>query len=178
MLAVSTGAGFYPAFMLPAWAGFFWLDRTRCVRFVAGFALAAAVVGGSTLALSRPANGRGRIGTILADTFGHHTDPQGYGRSPFGFWGQRGGVRQWMITPLVGDSGLTTPTYVLFFSLVVGSFFVARGGTQARLALLTGAIALAASTIKVHSTGTYVAWGYPFLLIGWFATGEEHGRRG
>ena len=83
-----------------------------------------------------------------------------------------------MITLLVGDSGLTTPTYVLFFSLVAGSFFVARGGTQARLALLTGAIALAASTIKVHSTGTYVAWGYPFLLIGWFATGEEHGRRG
>ncbi len=32
--------------------------------------------------------------TIIYDTFGHHTDPAGYGSSPFGFWGQRGGIRR------------------------------------------------------------------------------------
>jgi len=168
LLAVSTGAGFYPAFMFPAWAGYFWRDRPRLVRFVAGFAVAAAVIGGSTLLLSRPADGRGLVGTVLQDTFGHHTDPQGYGRSPFGFWGQREGLRKWLTTPLIGQSGLTTPTYALFFALVGAAFFLARGATAGGLALLSAAIALAASMIKIQPSGTYVAWAYPLLLIGIF----------
>lgn len=173
LLAVSTGAGFYPAFMLPAWAGYFWHDRAKCVRFLAGFAVAVAVIGGSTWVLSRPANGRSRTGTILKDTFGHHTDPEGYGRSPYGFWGQRQGIRRWMTTPLVGESGLTTPTYCGFFALIAATFFFARGASAAQLALLTAAIAIAASVVKIHSTGSYVAWAYPFLLIGIFADTER-----
>src|SRR5437867_4901546 len=52
LLAVSAGAGFYPAFMLPAWAGFFWHDRRQLVRFLVGFAVAAALICGSTFVLS------------------------------------------------------------------------------------------------------------------------------
>jgi hypothetical protein len=170
MLAVSTGAGFYPAFMLPAWTGYFWRERTKMTRFLAGFVIAAALIGGSTWLLSRPADGRGRIGTILNDTFGHHTAPDGYGRSPYGFWGQRAGIREWMVTPLVGQSGLTTPTYFLLFGLVAASVGLARGASASRLALLTAAIAIAFSVVKIHATGTYVAWAYPFLLIGIFAS--------
>jgi hypothetical protein len=166
LLAVSTGIGFYPAFMLPAWTGYLWHDRAKRLRFLAGFAIAAAVIGGSTWMLSRPADGRGRIGTILHDTFGHHTDPEGYGRSPYGFWGQREGIRGWMARPLVGQSGLTTPAYFLFFGLVAATFQAARRTSAAQLALLTAAIAIAASVIKIHATGTYVAWAYPFLLVG------------
>lgn len=173
LLAVATGAGFYPAFMLPAWAGFFWRDRTRCARFIAGFAVVAGVICGATFVLSRPADGRGRIGTILHDTFGHHTDPGGYGRSPFGFWGQREGIRKWAVTPLVGESGLTTPTYVALFGLVALTFLIARGTTPAGLALLSASIALAFSIIKIQPSGTYVAWAYPLLLIGVFANGTE-----
>jgi hypothetical protein len=171
LLAVSVGAGFYPAFMFPAWVGYFWRDRARLERFVAGFALASAVIGGATLALSRPANGRGLIGTVLSDTFGHHTDPQGYGRSPFGFWGQREGVRRWMMTPLVGESGLATPFYALFYALVAATFVLARRASPAQLALLTASIAIMAMLVKIQPTGTYVAWAYPFLLIGIFANG-------
>jgi len=169
MLAVSTGMGFYPAFMFPAWVGYLWRNRPSCVRFVAGFAIAGALIGAGTLSLSMPANDRGRIGTFLNDTLGHHTDPAGYGRSPYGFWGQRGGVRGWMTAPLVGKSGLTTPAYLLFFGLVGATFFVARNASPRQLALLIGAIALGASLLKIQPTGTYVAWAYPFLLIGVFA---------
>jgi hypothetical protein len=172
LLAVSAGVGFYPAFMLPAWAAYFWRDRNRLVRFLAGFALAAALIAGSTWTLSRPADGRGRIGTILQDTFGHHTDPAGYGRSPFGFWGQREGIRRWMAAPLVGESGLTSPAYVVFFTLVAATFVIARRASAAQLALLTAAIAIAASLVKIQPTGTYVAWAYPFLLIGIFTSGR------
>jgi len=175
MLAISTGAGFYPAFMLPAWVGYFWRDRARVVQFLVGFALAAAVIGAATLAMSRPANGRSRIGTVLNDTFGHHTDPRGYGRSPFGFWGQREGVRRWMMTPLIGESGLTTPFYVLFYGLVATTFVLAQRASAAQLSLLTATIAIAATLVKIQPTGTYVAWAYPFLLIGIFA--DEPARR-
>jgi hypothetical protein len=161
--------------MFPAWLGYFLPDRKNCTRFVVGFALAAAVIGGGTWALSQPAAGRSRVGTILNDTLGHHTDPEGYGRSPYGFWGQRDGIRRWMIAPLGGKSGLTTPAYALFIALVAATFFIARGASAARLALLTAAIALAASVIKIHSTGVYVAWAYPFLLIGLFADREAAG---
>jgi hypothetical protein len=171
LLAVSVCAGFYPAFMLPAWAGYFWRDRPRLVRFLAGFAVAAAVIGGATLAMSRPANGRGLIGTVLSDTFGHHTDPQGYGRSPFGFWGQREGARRWLMTPLVGESGLATPFYMVFYTLVAVTFLLARRASVAQLALLTACIAIMAMLVKVQPTGSYVAWAYPFLLIGIFANG-------
>jgi hypothetical protein len=168
-LAASVGLGFYPAFMLPAWAGYYWRDRRQCLRFLAGFAVAAAIVGGATLALSQPAGGRGRMGTVLHDTLGHHTDPHGYGRSPFGFWGQRGGVRHWLIAPAIGESSLTSPAYLLLFLLVGGSFFMARHASAAGLALLTATVAIAFSLLKIQPTGTYIAWSYPFLLIGFFA---------
>jgi hypothetical protein len=37
-------------------------------------------------------------------------------------------------------------------------------------------VALASSPLKIQPTGTYVAWAYPFLLIGIFA-GRQTARR-
>ena len=173
LLALAGGAGFYPVFFTPAWAGFYWPRRLELVRFVAAFAAAGVVVLGVTLALSRPANGRGRVGTLLHDTFGHHTDPASYGRSPFGFWGQRDGIRGWIARPLRGNSGLLAPAFLGFAALCAAAFFRARGRSAARLALITGALALGASMIKIHATGCYVAWAYPFLLIGFLLDGGE-----
>ena len=155
--------------MVPAWAGYYWRDRGQCVRFLAGFAVAATIVGGTTLALSQPAAGRGRIATVLQDTLGHHTNPRGYGRSPFGFWGQREGVRRRLIAPSVGQSSLTSPAYLLLFLLVGASVFIARRTSAAGLALLSAAVAIAFSLLKIQPTGTYVAWAYPLLLLGSFA---------
>ena len=35
MLAASVGVGFYPAFMVPEWAGYYWRNQGQCVRFLA-----------------------------------------------------------------------------------------------------------------------------------------------
>jgi hypothetical protein len=169
LLAIAAGVGFFPAFLFPVWAAHYWPDRRRVTRFVAGFSVAAAIIGGATYAASRDADGMSRVGTIMRDTLGHHTDPAGYGRSSFGFWGQRPGVREWMMRPTVGQSGLTSPTYLIFFCLIAGCAWTGRASTAGGLALTTGAIALGASLVKVHSTGTYVEWAYPFLLLGLFA---------
>ena len=173
LLAVAGGAGFYPVFFAPAWAGFYSPRRSDFVRFAAGFAAAGLVVFGMTLALSRPANGRSRVGTLLHDTFGHHTDPASYGRSPFGFWGQRDGIRGWIARPITGTSGLAAPAFIAFAALCAAAFFRARGRSAARLALVTGALALGASMIKIHATGCYVAWAYPFLLLGFLLDGRD-----
>jgi hypothetical protein len=166
LLVAAGGCGFYPAFLFPAWLGYFWTKRDERVRFVAGVVVAAFVVGTFVLLRSRPAGGRGLVGTILWDTFGHHSDPAGYGASPFGFWGQRGGWRAWMMRPLSGGSGLTAPALVLFYSFALSCFFLARRRGQHVLALLSAAVVIGANVVKIHSTGTYVAWFYPFLLLG------------
>jgi hypothetical protein len=171
LLAISTGIGFYPAFMAPAWLGYNWNDRARRLGFLAGFGFAAIVIAVGVYATSRPVGERSRIGTILYDTVGHHTDPAGYGSSPFGFWGQRGGIRQVLSTPLVGSSGLTSPAWLAFLALIVGTFFLARGRSPTDLALLAGAVAIGATLVKPHATGTYLAWYYPLLLVGLFAGG-------
>lgn len=166
MLAAAAGVGFYPAFLAPAWLGYYW-DRSRDRwRFLSGFAATALAIGVGVLLLSRPAGGRGLIGTILWDTFGHHTDPGGYGSSPFSFWGQRGGIRGWLMTPLVANSGFSTPMFLVFVVLAVYAFMKARRSGPHVLALLTAAVAVFASLLKIHPTGTYLAWSYPFFLIG------------
>jgi hypothetical protein len=168
-LALAAGVGFYPAFMAPAWLGYFWDRTTDRWQFAAGFLTTAVAIGVGVLLLSHPAGDRGLVGTILADTFGHHTDPRGYGRSPFSFWGQRAGVRGWLMHPLVAGSGFSSPIFLLFVALSVALFWKARHRPPRSLALLSAVIAIAASLLKIHPTGTYVAWAYPFLLIGLFA---------
>jgi hypothetical protein len=171
LLAAATGVGFYPAFMAPAWLGFYWRDRGKRLRFLAGFGVAALVIACSVFALSRPAGDRSRLGTIMYDTFGHHTDPAGYGSSVFGFWGQREGIRRVLSTPLVGNSGLTSPLWLLFAGFLGATFFLARGRRPADLAVLAGAVAIGATLVKPHATGTYLAWSYPLLLLGWLTSG-------
>jgi len=177
LLTTAAGVGFYPAFLAPTWLGFYW-DRPAARRkFLAMLAISGAVLALAVLVLSRPAAGRGLIGTILWDTFGHHTDPEGYGFSPFSFWGQRGGIRGWLMAPLVGTSGLTTPAFLAFVAFASGSFALARRRAAPALALLTAAVVIGANLLKIHPTGTYVAWYYPFLLIGFLAS-DRAGVRG
>jgi len=56
--------------------------------------------------------------------------------------------------------------FLMFVGLAALAFAWARGARPQQLALLTAAIAAFASLLKIHPTGTYVAWFYPFLLIG------------
>jgi hypothetical protein len=167
-LAAAVGALFYPIFMVPAWLGYYWVRRDQLRRFVVGFGVASLIIGGSVLLLSRPANGRGRIGTILYDTIGHQESPEAYGSSPFGFWGQRTDVRGWLMTPLIAGQSMTRPVVLLFFVFAGSTFFVAQRRMPAQLALIVAAVAMGAQLWKIHATATYVTWYYPFLLIGFF----------
>ncbi|MEO7133579.1 MAG: hypothetical protein ABI024_05095, partial [Vicinamibacterales bacterium] len=101
VLALSVATVFYPLFFIPAWIGYYWNDRPSMLRFVGGLALAAVVVGGPVIALSRSNPGEGRLSTIVKETLGHHQSSAAYGEHLFGFWGGRGGVRHWLQRELV-----------------------------------------------------------------------------
>jgi hypothetical protein len=168
LLAASVGVLFYPLFMLPAWLGYYWTKREQLTRFLIGFGVASFVIAGSVLALSRPAHGRGLMGTIIYDTIGHQESPEAYGSSPFGFWGQRGGWRGWAMTPLAPDQSMTRPVVLAFFAFAASLFFAARNASPVQLALMVAAVAMGAELWKIHATATYVTWYYPFLLLGFF----------
>lgn len=173
LLAASVGVLFYPIFMVPAWLGFYWRRRADALRFVAGFAVVALVVGGAVLGLSQATEQRGRIATILYDTLGHQESPAGYGSSPFGLWGQREGLRHWLMHPLAEGQAMTRPVVLAFFAFAAAAFFLARGRSEAQFALVVAALAMGAQLWKVHATATYVAWYYPFLLIGLYGSSSD-----
>lgn len=175
VLAAAAGLAFYPAFMAPAFAGYYWSARRRFWRFGVGFLAAGVGIVVVTLALSRAEPGLTKIQTFLIDTFGHHTDPHGYGRSPFGFWGQRGPIRTRMVSPLVGDSGITSPALLALLGCSLSMFAVTRRRPVPALALACGSVATAAMLVKVHATGTYLEWAYPLLLLGHLAWRPEGG---
>ncbi len=169
LLAAATWTLFYPAFFFPAWAGYYTRSRQHLIAFVGGFALVATVIGVPVLLRSLPIEGRGIISTVLHETQGHQQDPNAYGSSPFGFWGQRGGLRAAFREPLVAGQPNTAPAFLLFAAFVIGGFFLARGRSEVQLALLTGALGIGSQLWKVHGTGVYVTWYYAFLLLGFLA---------
>lgn len=173
LLALSVATVFYPLFYVPAWVGYYWNNRPAMFRFIGGLALAALVVGGPVMALSRANQGQGRLTTIIRETLGHHQSSAGYGETPFGFWGGRGGVRALLQDELVKGQAASTPMFMIVACFAAFAFFPARGATPQQLALLSAASAILAVTWKILGTGVYVTWYYPFLLIGFFARRPE-----
>ena len=178
LLAAAAAFGFYPAFIFPTWLGYYWGDSRRAAwRFAIGFAAVCLVVGVWVLLASRPADGLGLVATIVRDTLGHQTDPDVYGRTPFGFWGQQTGVWRWLFQPLAGESAMLSPFFFLYCAFLIATAILASNAGVVGLALLTGAVALGASLWKIHATGAYLAWYYPFLLIGALGPGILMTRR-
>ena len=166
LLATAMATLFWPAFLFPAWLGYYWPSKLDARQFVIGFVLASLVIGVPVLLRSQKIEGRGMISTILHETQGHQQDPNAYGSSPFGFWGLRDGVRAVLRDPIIDGQPNTAPAFLLFAGFAIGSFFIARGRTEVQLALLTGALAIGSQLWKVHGTGVYVTWYYGFLLLG------------
>jgi hypothetical protein len=166
LLSTAMATLFWPAFLFPAWLGYYWRNIAKARAFVLGFVIASLLLGVPVLLRSEAIEGRGVLSTVLHETQGHQQDPKAYGSSPFGFWGLRGGIRAVLRDPIVTGQPNTSPMFLLFAAFVVGSFFLARGRTEVQLALLTGALAIAAQLWKVHGGGVYVAWYYGFLLLG------------
>jgi hypothetical protein len=176
LLVASIATVFFPILFVPAWLGHYWDRRRDAWRFAGGVMLAGLVLGLPVLALSQPLPGRSVLSTVLQESVGHHQGGDTYGRSTFGFWGQRGGLRSLIREPLVGGHFATSPMFVMTGAFAAATFFLARRSSPQQLALLLGALAIAAQVSKIHATAVYVTWYYPFLLLGFFATARPPSR--
>jgi hypothetical protein len=166
LLVAASATVFFPVLFFPAWLGYYWDRRSSAVRFVAGVALAGAVIGVPVVMMSQAIEGHSLIGTVIRESVGHHQGTDTYGLSTFGFWGQRGGIRDWFREPLVEGQFTTSPMFLITIGFSAALFFLARRRTPAQLALLTATVGIIAQWSKIHGTGVYVNWYYPFLLIG------------
>lgn len=171
LLALSIATVFYPLFFIPAWLGYYWRRPGSAARFVGGILVAAIVVGGPVLVRSRALEGHSVLGTVVRETLGHHQASNSYGTTPFGFWGGRGGVRAALQKELIPEQPVTTPVFLAIATLAALAFLPARRTTPAGLALLSGAAAILVEIWKILGTGVYVTWYFPFLLLGFFASG-------
>lgn len=171
LLVASAATVFYPVLFFPAWLGHYWDRRPATLRFVAGVGIAAVLIGGPVLALSQAIEGRSVLGTVVRESVGHHQGTDTYGLSPFGFWGLRDDVRAVLRQPLTGAEFTTSPMFLMTIGFAAATFFLARKTTPQQLALITASLAIVAQLSKIHGTGVYINWYYPFLLIGFFAYG-------
>src|SRR5204862_8210678 len=110
--------------------------------------------------------GQSARATVIKESVGHHEGTDTYGLSTFGCWGQRGGIRDWFREPFVEGQFTTSPMFLITIGFAAAMFFGARRTTPAQLALITAAVGIIAQWSKIHGTGVYVNWYYPFLLIG------------
>lgn len=175
LLLAAAATVFYPVLFVPAWLGHYWDRRQDALRFLAGLTVAGLLLGIPVLMLSQALPGRSVLSTVIHESVGHHQGTDTYGLSTFGFWGQRGGIREWLRQPLVAGEFTTSPMFMLTILPAAGMFFAARRTTPQQLALLTGALGILAQWSKIHGTGVYVNWYYPFFLIGLFAIGARSG---
>lgn len=86
--------------------------------------------------------------------------------APFGLWGQQTGILRWMLQPLVGQSALASPGFLLYSGGLAATAILAVRSGPVGLALLTAAAAMGANLWRIPGTGSYMNWVYPFLLIG------------
>lgn len=178
LLVASSLTVFFPALFFPAWLGYYWNRRPAMLQFIGGCVLATLVLFVPTVAFSDALEGHSLIGTVIKESVGHHQGTDTYGLSTFGFWGQRGGIRDWFREPLVAGQFTTSPMFVITLGVAAAMFFLARGTAPWQLALLTACVGIIAQWSKIHGTGVYVNWYYPFLLIGWLAARPSAGSAG
>jgi len=166
MLVLASATVFFPALFFPAWLGYYWDRRPQAIRFVGGCVIAAVLLGVPVVSLSTALPGQSVLATVLKESVGHHQGTDTYGLSTFGFWGQRGGIRDWFREPFVAGQFTTSPMFLITIGFAAAMFFVARRTAPWQLALITAAVGIIAQWSKIHGTGVYVNWYYPFLLIG------------
>ena len=149
LIGLASSAMFFPAFLIPLWAGWYRRRGERWLRFVA----AVGVVGGLSLAgillfTDAPA-GESRLGVFLKNTVGNQ-EGAAYGERGHGFWPDMPAfARKWIQRPLTGVYGL----------FVLGLFWRPLGRDTRYLIAMSAAVCLGPNLWKSHvGAGGYAVW--------------------
>jgi len=167
LFAASAGALFYPVFIFPVWFAWRFWRRKSPWRFAAGTAVAGAAILALVVAYTPADSVAGSVGKFVHAIVEHQegTGLHQYGGSDFGFWGTHRGLASFWHAPLVGASPFTSPIFMAFMALCLGTCFLVRRGGLATLAAATAALAAGVQLWKTHGGGTYIEWYLPFLIL-------------
>lgn len=159
-LGCGAAALYYPAFAFPLGLRYYLGKGQSAFRFGAAFAGTVALWLGLTLWLTRPVlpelKDRSGIAVLVERTWGTQEggNPQSYGNSRFGLWGQFPALRFFK-----------KPIFVAYLLFCVLLFFWPRPLTYYQWVCLTGAVFLGTQLWKTHGGGSYVEWYFPFLVL-------------
>jgi hypothetical protein len=171
MLAGAVGVLFWPLFLFPVFFGWYvWQQRADTWRFLAGFAGAGAAIAIMVIYFTGSIGDQGPLDLLLTSTLEHQegVGQLEYGGSKFSFWGNHPALAAFWQQPVIGDTSIFKPSFMLFAGLSALAFFLVRGKDRVQFALLIALVASAIQLWKTHAGGTYVEWYLPFLLIGIF----------
>lgn len=159
---------FYPVLFAPALCGWYFWRKRGLVPFLAGYAAAAVAVLGMVYVCTDSIGDYGPIELFLRNIIAHQegSGSGDYGTSRFGFWGTHPELAQMFQTPLFGETGLFKPTFLMVAGLSVATFFLAKGRSVVRVALLMAGVGAATQLWKTHGGGTYVTFYLPLLIFG------------
>lgn len=169
MLAGGVGVLFWPAFLFPLFLGwYFWQQRDGVVRFTAGFVSAGVAIAVMVIYFTGSIGDQGPIDLLLTSTLEHQegVGQREYGASKFSFWGTHPKLAAFWQQPIIGNTSILKPTFIVFSMLCALSFMLVRGKEKAQFALLIAFLAAAIQLWKTHAGGTYVEWYLPFLITG------------
>jgi len=152
---------YYPAFLFVLWFCYYARTSTRreAVKFLIAFAAVGIACIAMVMILVQPAGeseGLSPLGAFVNDTIHFQQFSDGYGQSPFSFWGQYPDMAKWA-KPAAG-------VLFLLFCLLVG--LIPRQMNMRRLAALTAAILVGTQFALSHGGGTYIGFYIaPFIIL-------------
>jgi hypothetical protein len=163
LLAIGAWALYYPAFLLPLWAGFHWGRWRRMAWFVGTVGLVSLAIVGLLIwkidAGEEPLGALAKIRLFLENTVGFQARP-----SWFGFWAQHPQLQS--LQPVVK---------ILYGLFCLALFFLPRRKRVRDVVALSAAVIIGTQLWKPHGSGTYISWYMPFLILAYLAGGElEH----
>ena len=146
LIGLATGVAYYPFFLLPLWASFYWDRGWRKFLIYVGLGIVLCIVGGSVLTSVDSAG-------IVAQI-----------RSMFGFWYPRMDDLQG-IWSLGWSSHWRLPILVAFVALCFSFIGWPSEKNLGTLISYTGAIMVAVQFWHALDGGLHMAWYLPFLLL-------------
>jgi hypothetical protein len=160
ILGLGSGMLYYPAFLFLLWFGYYvragsWREG---LKFLAGFATVGLLCVAMILILIVPggeSEGLSPLGAFINDTVHFQQFSEGYGQSPFSFWGQYPDIAE-RGKPIAG-------AIYLLFCLLAG--FIPGRMDMRRLVALTAAVLVGTQFTLSHGGGTYIGFYIAAFII-------------
>jgi hypothetical protein len=151
LLGLATGAGYFPALLVPVWFSFYW--RAGAGRFLSAFLLAA----GLSLALV--------AGFFFMDGTLARSIEAALSLSDWQPWQQPSAGTKGFWTSVTWAWAYRLPVFIVYIAFVVATLFWPARKTLAHVIALSAAVVIGIQFWFADQGGVYLLWYLPLLLL-------------